>query len=239
MIERVFDAERINAVCNHPGVRPWLGGGTGALDFTGILNDRRNVLLMVDGGGVLFHFQEPTIYEAHTQFVPEVRGSAALRATLDAIEWMFLNTDCLEILSKAPHDNPAAKRWAQLSGGKLRFVRHDCWDGAQGPCGIDFFGLTLEDWIERNATMLYSEGRRFHAALPDNGTHAEDSAHDCAVGTSLLMAQHGQLIKAVVLYNRWARFAGYSEIKLVSMEPPVIDLGTCSVKLVGDTLEVL
>lgn len=240
MIERIFDAEGINAVCNHPSVRPWLGGGTGALDFTPVLADTKNVLLGIEGGGVLFHFQEPTIYEAHTQFVPEVRGAEALKATLDAIEWMFLRTDCMEILTKAPHDNKAAERWAKFAGGKLRFERYDCWESASGESvGIGFYGLTLTEWTERNSAMLAGEGRRFHDLLPDRGAHEEDSAHDCAVGLALALAQHGQLIKAMVLYNRWARFAGYKEVVLVSSDPPIIDLGSCKVKLVGDNLEVL
>lgn len=237
MIERDFSAERLNLVANNPWVRPWLGGPDGPLDFGPVLADTRNLALMTPGGGVLFHFQEPTIYEAHTQFLPEVRGAQALRATQEALWYMFIRTDALEILSKASCDNAPANRWAVLNGGKLRFSRKACW--GPGLSDMNFYALSFEDWKKQNEARLCREGQKFHERLETLGLaagHAECPAHNCAVGAAFSMFAAGQSIKAVVMYNRWARFAGYGTVSLCG---DALDIGTAKLVFRDGVLECL
>ena len=54
--------------------------------------------------------------------------------------------------------------------------------------------------------------------------HPDDPVHDMAAGAALLMIERGQPAKGVAFYNRWARLAGYSEIRLVSDSPVTIDM---------------
>jgi hypothetical protein len=47
-VDRQFAAERANRIANDPEVRPWLGG-SGALDFSALVANLANVLLMNEG----------------------------------------------------------------------------------------------------------------------------------------------------------------------------------------------
>jgi hypothetical protein len=45
--------------------------------------------------------------------------------------------------------------------------------------------------------------------------------------------------KGIVLYNRWARFAGYAQTRLVSRDPLIIDQTDALILVQGQEIEVL
>lgn len=247
-IRRHLDASAINPILNHPDVRPWLteAGQDGDLNLSRLVSDRRNFLLMCEGGGIFFHQLEPGIYEAHTQFLPSVRGSIALAVTNQAIRWMFTRTDCMELLSKVPANNIRADAWAKLSGGTLDFVRPDAWLAKTGRVAIHFYALRYHDWV-RQARGLGERGEWFHDRLnaekqrlsQKSPSHADDPAHDRHVGAAVEMILGGQPEKGVILYNRWAKFAGYAPVSIPSFDPLVIDIADCLVRVAGESFEVL
>lgn len=75
MISRCFDAETVNDLINDPTIRPTIGG-EGALDAAKLLDDVRNICLMADGGGALFRWSGPGVFEGHSFF--RVRGREAI-----------------------------------------------------------------------------------------------------------------------------------------------------------------
>ena len=115
MIHRTFDASAFNAAINHLDVRPWLGG-KGELDVTAAVANPANFALALDGGGggFLLIAHGGGVYEAHSQFVPEVRRKSipAMRA---GHEYMFRRTDCVEMVTKAPDDNGGGHCSSQAS----------------------------------------------------------------------------------------------------------------------------
>ena len=58
-------------------------------------------------------------------------------------------------------------------------------------------------------------GARFHAQLEQflPATHADDVAHDRAVGRALRMGLRGEPDQAREVYNKWAVTAGYQPIE--------------------------
>lgn len=118
MIQRVFDATEINRIINHPDVYPYVAYRIpqGELDLGPLLADPNNVLMMGEGGGVFFHRFLPCLYQAHIQFLPEHRGRAALRASREAVTYMFSFTDCKAIIGVTPVNNKPAIRFAQFVG---------------------------------------------------------------------------------------------------------------------------
>lgn len=247
MIQRDTTAERINEVVNHPEVHKWVAlPGQGALDMSALVADTRNILLMVPEGGLFFEFQEPGVYQVHTQFLPTFRGAGALRVTRDALHWMFCRTDCMELLTKVPVHNVGADGWAKLIGGVLDFEREGAWPTDEGTVAVKYYRLSYADWV-RSARGLIERGRWFHERLTAekvrrgmaDAPHPEDLAHDRYVGAAVEMIYGGQLAKAVVLYNRWARFAGYVPVKVVSAKPTIVDIDEALVYVTGDTFEVM
>lgn len=243
MIRRTMDARFLNTVANHPDVRPWLGG-VGAIDYQPLLNDSKNVALVNEHGGWLLHCLGPGRYEVHSQFLPEGRGPQIVADARAGLRWMFTATDAIEFVTKVPMANRAAAGLARAGGFREIFFRDDGAPYFSGP--VSYRRLTFEDWLANDDEAL-AAGRWFHARLEEEKAaagsalpaHDDDDAHDRAVGASVLMARAGNPRKAVASYNRWAIFAGYAPILLLSETPAVFDVQDAVVCLKGDEMEVL
>lgn len=241
MIQREFDAARLNAVVNHPAVHAWIAPpGFGDLDLSEAVADRRNVLLMTEGGGVMFFQHEPGVYDAHTQFTPEVRGKVAFAATRAAVRYMFTNTDCMEVLTKVPAHNLAADALARRVGCIMEYERPDMWPTPDGLQAMRYFALRYPDWI-KVADGLIESAQAFRAGLCEQGVTLgpDDPVQLKRLGAAVEMMAGGQVGKAVQLYNRWARFADYPEIGVASTQPIVLDIHEALIQVEGSNFGVI
>lgn len=237
MIRRTLDPAFLNSVANHPEVRPMIGGDiTQPVDLTDHVRNLANICLVGDGGGWVLLNLAPGQYEAHTLFLPGARGKPYFRQLREALRWLFTRSDCIEIVTKCPDDNPGANMAAVLSGFHQTFRRENAW--AEG-VGITFYAFTVDDWFKRD-TECPKAGRWFHdkieAAL-GHENHPEDEIHDKAVGAAVLMMRAGLIGKAVSFYNGWARVAGYVPIAQVGIN--LIDIQTAIVEIEGEDMRVL
>jgi hypothetical protein len=245
-VHREFSAERINAIVNHSEVRPWVGGGTGTLDLTGIVADPRNVLLMAELGGLVFIELEPGLMEVHTQFLPEGRGASAITAVNDALWWIFTRTACTEVVTKVPAGNMAAAALVKRIGGRLRFRRENAWHTATGTVPVSYYSKTLDDWAA-DADGLDEIGHWFHEKLEHakeatTGAaplHDDDAAHDRYVGATVAMIAAEHLAKGLGFYGRWAKLAGYGPIAAIATNPLVLDIGDALLAVHGDDFDVI
>lgn len=78
------DAERINAVANHPEIRPFIGPGD-ALDMSEAVSRPENWFLMGEHGGFALIWSAPKVYEVHTFIKRSGRGRWAYKAAADMI----------------------------------------------------------------------------------------------------------------------------------------------------------
>ena len=221
LLKRTFAATVLNRA---------LGDGR---DMTPAVHNVDNVALVNEHGGFIFEKYAEGVYEVHTQFVPEGRGRLALEAAREAARFMFLSTDCVEILTKCKDDNRPAAVLTRVMGFRKLF--------RSGAC--DYYSLAFEDWRAQDASVL-AAGQRFHAELEAAGVspnHPEDEAHDRAAGAAYEMFLRGNPVKAAGLYNRWARFAGYRLVALLSISPLVVDIGDAVLGIgkANNSLEVL
>lgn len=85
MIRRCLDAGTVNDLLNDPAIRPTIGGD-GPLDAATLLADERNICLLDDGGGALFRWTGPRVFEGHSFFRARGREAISLgRALLAAM----------------------------------------------------------------------------------------------------------------------------------------------------------
>lgn len=235
LITRSFDAVGFNQVINHPSINQWVTQNSEILDSTSVIEDKRNILLEANHGFFLFHFHEPGTYEVHTQFLPEGRGSNAFVCSQEAAHYMFTKTDCVEILTKVPIENTAAKKLTMAMGFAYLFTGSQ-WKGKP----MEFYRLGIEEWAAK-APGLVEKGKWFHDELERQGEkadHADDPLHDRYAGAAVEMILAGQVSKGIVYYNRWARFYGYETISCISENPTVIDIKTSLIKVGTDSFEV-
>lgn len=247
-VRRSFDASEINPILNDPSVFPFISfPGDETYDATALVSDPRNVLMMANGGGILFCQQEPGIYEVHTNFLEGHRGRNAVKASLAAYRYMFTHSDCMTLLTRVPVFNKGADLFCRLVGARLEFERAKAWPTKDGLVDLRFYAMRVFDWLWQTPSLAVS-GKRFHDRLneerdrlgkPHPEDHPDDRCHDIAVGMCAEMMFGGQLEKAVILYNSWARFAGFGTISLVSREPAIVDIGTELIQVQDNTFKVI
>ena len=227
---RTFDIDYVNRIINHPDVIKWVAPkGVDFLDAAPFIEDEKNIALKFEGGCFLLHYLEDGIYEVHTQTLK--KGKNVFKAVRDATRYMFLETACMEILTKVPDGNNAAKGLSIFAGFKKEFYRPNVWmyhDGTK--VGITYYALRYHDWV-KNEKWLDQFGEWFHDKLGEHKNHDEDEAHNRYVGAAVQMVRGGQIDKAIILYNRWAKFSGYMPVYIVSREPIIIDMGTQKLKI--------
>ena len=233
MIERVFSAEKLNEIVNDPSVYQWVCGSLEGqyLDLSPAVADRRNVALMGEHGGVIFARHQMGYYEAHTQVLPSGRGAWTLAMVNDALRWMFTTTDAVEIVTRVPKGNYAARALTKAIHGVYEFTSHQGWVKGGQVISADIFALRIQDWI-RTAPHLAERGAWFHERLEQeyhalgvsDQLHPDDESHDRNVGAAVEMFLNGQPHKAVVFYNRWAVMSGYAPIEIVTENPLTVDI---------------
>lgn len=232
-LRRTFDAAEVNPILNHESVFPFITlPGFKSMDVTDLLAEKdnfgnpKNVCLMADRGCLLFCQIEPGIYEVHTNFIREDehvgRGQYIKACAEQAARWMFMHTDCMVLQTKVPVFNKPARLMMKVLGWSFEFERKAIWPHEADMVDVRFMALRYDDWF-RMTDDLVETGREFHRHLEDefcrheidHKPHPDDPVHDKAVGACAEMIFGGQIPKAVVLYNRWARFAGYRTIDLI------------------------
>lgn len=210
---RQTDAKALNAVCNDPAVRPWLGG-QGELELSALVADSRNVVLLEPGasGGCIFTFIEPGYYELHTQFTRKGRHLAR-KFVRQALFEMFLHTDCMELYTRVPEANSVARRFTESFGPALQAELPSLGlDGSRTL--VRLYRLSFAEWC---LTERHELGRTSQAAgLPP----------DPYVGATLRMLFSVALVKGATLYTRYSMVAGFPPITVLTAVPPRIMLGS-------------
>lgn len=247
MIHRTFDADKVNAVLNDPSVYPWVHGAVvGPLDLGPVLANKSNYCLWGEHGGMLFSQLQPGLYEFHTQVLPAGRGKWTLEMMRECFHWVFSHTDAMELLTRSPKGNLGAKTVCRALKLAFEFTRPNTWVQDHEPISSDIYSYKVQDWM-RDAAGLVEKGEEFHKSLVAEYhrmgvahiAHTKDDNHDRYVGATMSMIRGGQPFKAAVLYNRWARMAGYTEISILKAEPVIMDITEAILMVKNDELKVV
>ncbi len=240
---RTMNAGFLNTIANHPEVRPWLGG-VGPLDLTDVLADANNYAFQSEFGGLICEKLDTGLYEIHSLFLPEGKGAAAFKVMDETLRYMFVHTECQEIVTKVPDDNIAALGAARAKGFATSFRLETGWTTPEGlRTGMAIMRLPLSKWIGKD-DLVEAKGVWFHERLEEltkNAipVHYDEAAHNRAVGASIMMAQAGNILKAIGSYNVWARIAQYPLIKPLSLVPLIIDMDQAIIEFKGNDMEIL
>jgi len=126
VLERSYATLQINALANHPLIRPEIGGDPKLpLDLSEVIDCDRNVCLMGEHGGFVYIWTGPYTYEVHTIIDMEGRGQWALNAARESINHMA--------------DNHGARHiWTRVAATQ-RNVRSFTINAGLKPCGQDVF----------------------------------------------------------------------------------------------------
>jgi hypothetical protein len=244
MMRRVLEASEFNKIAAHPDVKPWIGGDPDAeVDLTNLVANPANYCFLTDRGmgGYILVNKGNGLYEAHTLAMPSDRGKAMLNLMRKGFAFMFLATDCTMVTTLVPDGAIHAASWARLAGFRNSFRREAFFRLDGRFVGGTFMNLSYEDWVAK-APGLVEQGQAFHGMMDRvrlEGSHADDDIHDRWVGATIAAIKAGNLIKAIGLYNRWATIAGYVQSHILSVNPPLVDIGDAVIQLIDGRMDVL
>lgn len=240
MLERHYEATRINEIINDPSILPWIKGKHESLDLTAITANPNHVCLVGEHGCVVFYKHQIGVYEFHTSVLPAGRGAWMQEMSKQVFAWMFTKTDAYELMTKCPDGNLAAKAGARAVGCSALYKTKPLWPTAEGLVAVDVYSILLQHWAKQ--ADFTEHGKWFHETLakkvPEE-PHADDPLHDQYVGIAIEMIRGGQACKAVGFYNRWAVMAGYLPVTLLSLEPLMVDIGTAKLIIKDNNFEVV
>jgi hypothetical protein len=114
-VNRTFNAGELNDLLNDPAIRPTLGG-EGVLDGSALLADRRNVCLTADGGGAMFAWRGPGVFEIHVFLF--ARGREAKRLICSMLAYMAAEYGARHIWALIPAVSRNVRWMARQCGMK-------------------------------------------------------------------------------------------------------------------------
>lgn len=230
------DDALLTAICMDPRVKRWTSfDGAPAFDPAGYTAHPRSFAVIVESGCFLCPALEHRSYAVHTNFLRGALTPEQKREQAGAfLAEVFLQTDAEHLVTMVPANNPAAAQLARDMHFRDTFVRRGAWLWRGHRYDVQYLVLEIDDWV-LSAPGLIGIGQRFHQALGEHATHAEDAVHERYVGAAWSLLQAGQVEKTVRLYGRWARAAGYQPFELLSLDPLRIDIGNAVLCMEGDS----
>ncbi len=116
-MEIAVTATNINAVTNHPEVRPCLWEGDWFIEMKHVVEEPRVVSCDFTDGYVLFSDLDGSgVWEAHVAFLPEAWGIRAYNCSRKALAYMFERSDVTKIKARPPVQNKRVARFCKALG---------------------------------------------------------------------------------------------------------------------------
>lgn len=240
---REWNASGVNAILNHPRVRPWVADmAEGQLNISAAVDNTDNILLMGEHGAVFFICIMPGTYECHTQILPEGRGEWAHKLAVAVLDWMFTRSNAWEITTRIPTGHIGALALTRSVGFQYEFTSMEPCMFRGKAVTTSIWRLSIHEWVARSAKSA-DLGEKLHSQMASEALrlciqtppHAEDQYHNHVAGAAVEMVRNGLMAKALFYYNRWAILSRHRPISMLSSDPPVIrmDIGAMKIKEAG------
>lgn len=185
-------------------------------------------------------------YEVHSLFLPSRASGETVKTMRRGMDYIFAATECTEVVTKTPRTNKAAIGLARIAGFSPLFSCVLPWNPPE-MVEVDCLGLSMDQWALKSKQArelgiwlhdMFEEARR-QGLLKGPAHSDEDATHHQMAGAAVMMVRAGNARKGVDFYNRWATFAGYLLIRLLSEHPVIIDLEGMIVESRGQYMEIL
>lgn len=122
MIERTYSDSRVQSVLSNKELNRRAGKVPVEAYRPSIQHDIYYLMAVRDGkdiGTIVFHcIDNPILYQAHVNYLPEHWGEGLSQYSIEAIQWMFDNTRCQKIIALSPDCYPEVVKHALKCGFK-------------------------------------------------------------------------------------------------------------------------
>lgn len=126
MMFRTQSVALVNAIANHPDVRPTLEAGTERIDATAFMREPGNIVYAGEEGIILFQPLWDGGYRGHIGFLKSGRGATALACGRWVLDDLYDKNDVSTIVAGVPLPLRAARLFCKMLG-----FTHECDDAEQ------------------------------------------------------------------------------------------------------------
>lgn len=106
----------VDAIINHPDVRPTIDRGDEHISCRRHIDDSRNLFFVNSYGVVFFKYLAPGFYEVHTGFIKAGRGATAFNSLRSAIESVLADHGGQKIAAAIPLQLRPARIMCRMLG---------------------------------------------------------------------------------------------------------------------------
>lgn len=117
----------VNAIANHPSVRPTIEGGDHYIDSRELISNTDNVVYAGEEGVVIFTCLAPGTgwFQGHIGLLPDSRGRAGLRAGQECLDDLFTRFDASAVVAAVPLQLRAARMFCKMLGFATKTIDHE------------------------------------------------------------------------------------------------------------------
>jgi hypothetical protein len=115
----------VNALINHPDIRPTLEAGGQYLDSRELLTDSENIIYAGEEGVVIFTHEYGRLYRGHVGFRSEYRGATALRLAKECLDDLFVRLDDVVVVAAVPLLLRQARLFCKMLGFVTKTIDHE------------------------------------------------------------------------------------------------------------------
>lgn len=113
---RTKSVRLVEALANHPDIRPTLEFGDHRIDARYFIADCDNIAYANDQGLALFHPLWDGCYRGHIGFLKSGRGAPALAAAREVLDDLFKQNDVSTVVAGVPLPLRAARLFCKMLG---------------------------------------------------------------------------------------------------------------------------
>lgn len=106
----------VDAILNHPDVRPTINKGDERISCRRHIDDPRNIFLVNSYGFAFFKYLDEGFYDLHTGFIATGRGATAFNSLRSALESVFTDHGGQKIAAAIPLQLRPARIMCRMLG---------------------------------------------------------------------------------------------------------------------------
>lgn len=116
MMFRTKSTRLVEALANHPDIRPTLEYGDHRIDARFFMADTDNIVYASDKGLILFHPLLDGVYRGHIGFLRSGRGAHALTAAREVLDDLHEKNMVITVVAGVPLPLRAARLFCKMLG---------------------------------------------------------------------------------------------------------------------------
>lgn len=192
------DVGKVNAILNHPDVRPWVFDGNAPLDVTGMTDSLE--ILLADNGVAIGEHLGNNEYAGIIGVLPEGRGFESRKIMRSFLDYIFFSKDAFRVYGTIDPNNKRSIEFFQSLGATIK----------------RYGERVIAEWDYIQWAFLSPTTKE--ASVEIDGVLDMDQDTRLMFAAFMLTARAGWAGKAYWWFNRWAYMCRKQQLQVCNEE---------------------